>query len=193
MQEQQQLTTQEQRETYWKTLSTVNEWVRFLDTKATALLAAAAGLAVLGATLLKDNANLFQHHGWLWLPALLSIVALVGALGTCLYVIAPTLFPQKAPVSTLFDLIQAPSVVVGKGDSLLYFEHIARQHKDTYREASKALFTDSEKLGEHLAEQIHANSIVARDKAHYIGRVVQLIVWAVVLGAITALCGGFAK
>ena len=78
-------------EPYWKTLATINEWVRFLDAKAVAVLTAnaAIGAGLLG--LLKDSAHTLSKYGPSLMAAAAATVCLLFSVVKCLFCISPTL------------------------------------------------------------------------------------------------------
>ena len=131
----------------WRALQQVNEWIRFADAKASAVL---AGSGVLGAFLVRaiPRVSDFRVHP---LRAVLLTVAICGI-----------------GVSTLITLqVLAPRLRTGEARSLIYFDHVARRYGGD-RQAFLARYyrvaEDDALLCEQLAEQLWANSLVARRK-----------------------------
>ncbi|MDQ7903066.1 hypothetical protein RB614_00840 [Phytohabitans sp. ZYX-F-186] len=92
----------------WKSLQQVNEWIRFADAKAGAVLAASG---VLGALLVNAIPRLedFKIHTTRAVLLALAIVC-IG-------------------VSSLLTLqILAPRLRTGEARSLIYFDHVARRY-----------------------------------------------------------------
>jgi hypothetical protein len=172
----------------WKTLGVVNEWVRFLDGKATAILAADAAIVAAVVGPLKDSFSYLREH----LVVLLLFGAMFGCLGRSvlkgLHCVAPALFPRKFPLWHLFDATKPPSETDPNGESVLFFEHVASaEWQGGYRSAALSVFSSNEKTFYHLTDQIQANSIVARQKSMDIGQAIQSLVWALIFGTIAGI------
>lgn len=133
----------------WKVLSLINEWIRHSDAKAGVTLALTGVLATLTFNLTKDIDT------WSCLVVIATAVAcllLVVTVGLCAW----TLTPRTA------------NKTAGAGaDSLLYFADIsknyARDRRD-YRSDLTALVADPARLAEQLADQVHANALIATVK-----------------------------
>lgn len=131
----------------WKSLTQVNEWIRFADAKAGAVLAASGVLGGLLVTSIPSREDFAIH---VVRSILLSAaIVCVGA-------------------STLITLrILAPRLRTGEARSLIYFSHIARRYADdrnAFVENFLSLVNDGDRHAEHVAEQIWANSRVAHQK-----------------------------
>jgi hypothetical protein len=131
----------------WKSLSQVNEWIRFADAKAFAVL---AGSGVLGSFLVGTIPHLKDFRVFPVRAALLSIAI------TCV------------GISALIALrCVAPRLHMGEDRSLIYFSHVAQGYSDDRGDFVKSylsLATNESKLGEIIVEQVWANSLVARRK-----------------------------
>ena len=131
----------------WKSLSQVNEWIRFADAKAIAIL---AGSGVLGGLLVRAIPQLSDFKIYPARATLLSVaIVCVGA-------------------SALIALRSvAPRLRTGEARSLIYFEHVARRYasdRAAFVKGFVSLADDETRLVEHIAEQTWANSLVARRK-----------------------------
>lgn len=160
---------------YHKSLSLTNEWVRFLDTKATAVLAANAAIAAALASVAKDG-------GWYLLPPLIGILFSIYHGILC---IAPRLYPTRGALPNLLDVVGPPhfTATALEKTSVIFFEHVAEHANGAaFLAASREIYSDPERLLEHVAEQVWANARVARNKSYHVGRAVQFFVWALLLG-----------
>ena len=152
----------------WKALQQVNEWIRFADAKAAAVLAASGILGGLVAKSAPTSINFSSQP----LVALLTVSALafVGgavALSLCVF---------------------APALNTGEPRSLLYFDHVARQYSQSPRRFSEHLATllsHESDYTKQVAQQVWANSVIARKKF----RRVALAVYAL---GIAMACSGLA-
>jgi hypothetical protein len=131
----------------WKSLSQVNDWIRFADAKAVAVL---AGSGVLGGFLVRAIPTLPDFETRPIRAALLSLaIVCVG-------------------ISTLITLrTVAPRLRAGEARSLIYFDHVARRYptdREGFVDNYLSLARDDSRLCANLAEQVWANSLVARRK-----------------------------
>jgi hypothetical protein len=145
-------------ETGWKALGQVNEWIRFGDVKAAAVLAASG---VLGGLLVKQipAAEDFGNR-----PAfsLLLAVAIMCDGGAAL----------------IATRILAPRLRMGEPRSLLYFDHVARRYANDAKgfvDNFVRLAADEERFARQLAEQLWANSKVARRKYRRVSIAIYLL------------------
>ncbi|GAA3298241.1 hypothetical protein Dvina_52290 [Dactylosporangium vinaceum] len=131
----------------WKSLAQVNEWIRFADVKAGAVL---AGSGVLGGLLIKaipDRATFHQH------PARATLISLAIICVGC------------SALITLRTL--APRLRTGEARSMIYFDHIARKYakdRSTFVDRYISLADKEEDLVRQLIDQVWSNSMVARRK-----------------------------
>jgi hypothetical protein len=156
----------------WKALQQVNEWIRFADAKAGAIL---AGSAALGGVVLHALPQWSKHgeHPWQFWLLIASLVAVTLAI--------------------LFALrVLAPALRAGEPRSLVYFDHIARKHPSVsnYVTALRRLLDNEDDLVDQLGHQIWANSRVARHKFVAVGRAVRFLGLALILAGIGALLQG---
>jgi len=149
----------------WKSLQQVNEWIRFADAKAAAVL---AGSGVLGGLLLAavpDRDDFKVHTTRATLVAL--AIACVGA-------------------SSLLSLqILSPRLRTGEPRSLIYFDHIARRYADDrngFVENYLALTGHGEDLARQVSDQIWSNSRVARHKLRRVSFAIRFLGASMVFG-----------
>ena len=175
----------------WKTLGLVNDWTRFLDGKAVAILLADGGIAGGFSNLIKGDTDFLATHHWF----LFFIVVLFFCLGCsvfkALYCVTPTLYPGKAPLPTMFNVLGKPSLVNVPEDkkSVTFFEHIASKHNGAqgYGDAALPIFSDNLRTYQEIAAQIHANAKIAHQKSEDVGRAVQFLVLTLCCGLLTGL------
>jgi Family of unknown function (DUF5706) len=131
----------------WKLLEHVNEWLRFADAKAGAILAASGVLGGLMLSSIPTRSKALAHP----LNAVLILIALAGI----------------AASSLLTLRVLAPRLRTGEARSLVYFDHIARRYqseRNAFVDNYLSLANDGDGLARQLTEQIWANSLVARRK-----------------------------
>jgi hypothetical protein len=131
----------------WKSLQQVNEWIRFADAKAGAVL---AGSGILGGFLVRAIPRLDDFQRYTTRAVLLSIaIVSVG-------------------VSSSITLrVLAPRLRTGEARSLIYFDHIARRYpkdRNAFIENFLHLADNETDLARRTAEQVWATSLVARRK-----------------------------
>jgi len=152
----------------WIVFSQVNEWIKFADMKATALLAIGG---VLGG-LLVSSAPVSSSHGVrqiLFIAAVISVV-----LSTLMSLFA--LLPRLGRSTEL--------------TSLIYFDHVARRFagdRDRFVVAFAAAVEDAAAMRAEIAAQIWANSVVAQRKFRGLTYATWLVGAAMVLAGLTAL------
>ncbi len=131
----------------WKTYEHVSEWIRFADTKASAIIGINAILA--GFTV--SN-----------LPALKT--ALFG--NTVLMTIA--VFAAASSLASVYFSLRClnPTFNVGEPTSSIYFAHIALRFNsaEQYSQHIHECLNDQSKFDSHIASEIWANSMIAWKK-----------------------------
>jgi hypothetical protein len=159
----------------WKALSLVNDWIRHSEGKAGVVLATAGVAGGVLYNLVSD-----KHHP----PCFIAVVAvlcgiLIFAAGGSA---AAALIPRRKIRGQLEDF-----------NNLLYYSHIAQAYRDdapSYEQVLKALSSDKHELTRHIANQVHANSIVADRKFTWAGRgIIILVALLVTLAILAALIG----
>ena len=142
----------------WSLLDQINDWIRFADAKAGAVLAASGAL---GALLVSDIPRLedFETHTTRAVLLTLAVVCVGISSLLCLQVLAPR-------------------VRVGEARSLIYFEHIARRYAENRAEFVDMylrLVKDDADLARQVAEQVWANSRVAHRKFRHVSFAVRAL------------------
>lgn len=150
----------------WRLLQHVTESIKFADTKAGAVL---AGSGVLGGVLVTAAPTGHDFEAYP-VPAVLTVLAIVCVGASAL----------------LSLLVLAPRLRAGEPRSLIYFDHIARRNRDAFVDNYRTLVEREDDLIRQVADQIWANSQVARLKF----RRVAVAVWS--LGAGMVLAGAAA-
>ncbi|MEV6925872.1 Pycsar system effector family protein [Dactylosporangium sp. NPDC051485] len=151
----------------WTPLQHVNEWIRFADGKATALLAASG---VLGG-LLAGTHPIGAVHRPADVLALGAFVIAMAAVTTCAGVSLLSLQPRvRRRLAT---------------PSLLYFGDVMRQFAESperFSAAFLALAADNVALGREIARQVWTNSAIASVKF----RLVSVATWSIGVALLAA-------
>jgi hypothetical protein len=117
-------------ESAWKTLDTINEWTRFADTKAGAVLGVVGVVAgILLSVLSEAGGSLYRQHPLLFSLLVLGIISGCGAIYHAVRCLNPTLH-------------------VGESNSLIYFAHVAQRFEApiSYRQAVDREFATDEQM-----------------------------------------------
>ena len=153
----------------WQTFSQTNEWVRYSDGKAVALLGIQGVLIGLAVTFLKDFLT----------GTSLSVVSMV-------LFIAGLIFIVTAVICTFLCL--TPRLKNSGKISPIFFQSIAANFNkpEDYRQFITENFNTDENASKALAEQVHANSKIATIKFRWVSwstglTVLGLIFWAIFL------------
>jgi hypothetical protein len=170
-----------------KTLTMINEWVRFLDTKAGAVLAANAAVIAAGFGLLKDNLPYLRNHYFSFGILVVACAMFVISVITCLYCIVPTLSPYKSSFHKLFAFWTPHVRRASEHDrtSVIFFGHIFTG--PDYLARLREVQQDHEAISLQWAEQIAANSEVARSKSEWVAKAIQFLMWGLVLALFAAV------
>lgn len=158
----------------WKALSLVNDWVKHAEVKLGVVLATTG---VSGGVLFNLVKN--QEHASQALDAASVISGTsVLAAGVCAMI---GLYPRVTLQRRTSD----------GGDNPLYFEDIARLHKDdapSYGVSLHMLIANPNDLVQHLGQQIHANATVAQRKYRWANRAIRaLLLGLLALGAVATI------
>ncbi len=150
----------------WSALSEINEWIRFADSKATALLATGG---VLGGLLVSRPApKVHTVAGGFCLGAYVLTLVLITISVLCsLYALLPRLRVRGQPTS------------------LLYFDHVARRFansENAYLAALASTFADGVATAREVGGQIWSNSFVARTKFRRVTLATRLMGMAMLSG-----------
>ena len=151
------------------TFSNVNDWLRFAEAKSAILIGGCATMCIaIGQSLIKDEVS-----GLLELYLTLMVIQLLFGLLISLISFVPSL-----NIIWLFR-----SGEKSDRDNLLFFEHISKYTPTEYLvtlNPSESSYKFS-KMEKYLAQQIVANSVIARKK--YI--LFKAAIWLVVSGLVT--------
>lgn len=134
-------------ETLWKTYDTINEWIRFSDTKAVAILGINGVVAGFVFSNLKELKLVLSSYPIILIPLIIGIF-------TC-------------SVSVYFSIIcLAPTLKVGDRDSLIFFAHVAEKFKTPgdYEKAVRQILKNDNDLMGQITNQVWSNSKVAWKK-----------------------------
>ena len=153
-------------ETLWKTYSIINEWIRFSDTKAGAILAANGVIASIVLSKLANGKNLLDVH------PIFPILLIIGIITTFISII-------------LCIICLSPTLKVGdKTNSVIFFANIAERfetHCD-YEKIAQDVLADEKQAATQIAQQVWANSKVAWKKY-------KAVAWATYFLELTILIG----
>lgn len=159
--------------TLWQTYETINEWIRFADTKAAAVLGINGILVGFAVTNLSSLMISVLSNEWL------LVVALMTGLSTL--------------VSVYFAIkCLNPTLKIGEPTSLIYYAHIASQFtspKDYYQKATES-FSDDIESTRQIANQVWVNSIVSWKKYQAVTRSIWFLIFSLflsVLGLIVSM------
>jgi hypothetical protein len=159
----------------WKALSLVNEWIRHAETKAAAVLAAAGVTGGVLYNLVKSQ----QHPSCVINVLAMLCGGLVFAAGFCA---TATLIPRRNVSGGAENF-----------SNLLFYSHVAlayRNDEPTYAQVLAALTSNPHDLTRHLANQVHANSVVADRKFVWATRgIIVLVAALATLGALAVVIG----
>jgi hypothetical protein len=158
-------------EALWKVYVELNEWVRFADAKAGAILAADMVIvSLLPGALFSKEFRPFATTG----STLAAVAAILGCLGLlasavlCLWCIKPRIKSRPA----------GPA-------SLIFFSHIAEGHDDADAFARAARdFDDPEKAYLQISRQVWANAWVADRKHDAVRRAVYGLMFGLAFGVV---------
>lgn len=162
-------------EIQWKVYAIINEWVRFADTKAAALLATSGVLAYITASALTGQRSFLINH-----PFAYEAVVLGGFL---------LLLCAMCSLSCLMPRLGAPrSDPSSKEQPLppIFFAHIITYQPGEYMKVSSKL-ADAELAYKQICLQVWANARVATRKHAWVRRAVFFLGAAMLFGVIAAV------
>ena len=140
----------------WNILTKTTDSVRYSDSKAASLLTV-HGVII---TVIYTNATIvYTYVTSCWMTMFLGFLTAISILASVV----------------ISFMVVSPYLVKNITPSLMYFGDIQanfKNHQDYYQ-ALKATFSDSDKIDEQLAQQIHVNSIIAWRKFTLVGRSIQ--------------------
>lgn len=156
----------------WKALTQANDWIKVADTKAGVVMAVNG---VLGGVMVKalPTRNSWTHQPWQVILTFLTLACIIGSAFTALRVFAPRLR-------------------TGEPRSLIYFDHIAKRYPKVadFKPVFIAMLSHEEQLQSALAEQLWANSRVAKRKFKHVAIALWLLAAALILALTTGLLEG---
>lgn len=134
-------------EEYWKILQSINDWIKYSDTKATILLTLYSVII----TIVYSNAeavyNSLNSSNSILFSGVVSVVLAI--------------------VSIVFSFLCInPSLKNKNPNSIIYFGHIKAKFEthELYKTEAEEKMNDPEKYTEEISEQIHTNSKIAWQK-----------------------------
>lgn len=153
-------------ETLWKTYSTINEWIRFSDTKAGAILTANGVIASIVLSKLPNAKDFLDTH------PIFPILLIVGTITTFISII-------------LSIICLSPTLKVGdKTNSVIFFGNIAKTFETycDYDNIAQDVLANEKHASTQIAQQVWANSKVAWKKY-------KAVAWATYFLELTILIG----
>jgi len=158
-------------ETAWRTYEIVNEWIRYSDTKAGAILAADGVIAGIVLSILPNQIQLDI------IPCISIVFLVLGVVSGCL--------------SVFFSIrCLNPTLKMGEPKSMLYFAHIAKKYNGPkeYKKDFIEIFSKKDTFVNQITEQIWANSKVAQKKyiavtwaTRFFGAIITIIIMSFIV------------
>lgn len=156
----------------WRIYGLINEWIRFADPKAGALLAANALMLVSAVGAFKDHKAFFNSH---MLVSVLGVVGLVGLIASA-YCCLVSIFPRTRAAG---------------GKSLIFFDHIAgNASPGEYSRAADALGHEDRAFAE-ISEQVWQNARIAADKHEWIARAILAFIFGLSVSLVVGVFVAF--
>jgi len=139
-------TTMTKTENLWKTYEAINQFIRFADTKATAILAVNGVIAGFYFSNTGTVQTILEQKPLAFIPLAVAMTSIVISVVFCAYCIIPRL-------------------KMNKSNCLIFFFDIAKNYPTArdYEKAIKEEISD-EKIEKYLADQIWVNSKIAVKK-----------------------------
>lgn len=158
-------------ETLWKTYNVINEWIRFSDTKAGAILAANGVIASIVLSKLPGYKVFLNDH------LMLLILLILGIITTFISIISSIICLN-------------PTLKIGsKTNSVIFFANIA-ENFETYNEYEKNaldVLTDEKHAAAQIAQQVWANSKVALKKYKAVAWATYSLEGTILIGIISTI------
>jgi hypothetical protein len=178
----------------WKTYAVINEWIRFSDTKAAAILTADAAIVAAAVTGLAGSQPFFLKHRMFIVLLMLACLFCFFSFWTALSSIKPKLDWKSRPVDANANLwtriaSRFPFINVGHPNSLIFYAHIAKRFDSAndYEQAATVGFADETHSKGQIAQQVWANSKVCWRKF----KLVSWATWWLALAVMVSLVGVF--
>lgn len=154
-------------ETLWRVYDTINEWIRFSDTKAGAVLAVNGVIVATFFTDIGGFKDYLCNHPLLVYPLILGILTELASIYFALCCLSPTLKTNDPT-------------------SLIYFAQIAQAFEtpQDFEEKATAAFDDGTQSTTQIAQQVWANSHVAWKKCRAVNKSIVALAFTVILGIV---------
>ncbi len=137
-------------ENLWRTFQTINEWIRFSDTKASLIIS----IYGIGITIIYSNSNdIFSALS----KSTCLLVFIWICVGLCI-------------IALLFAFLSLNPRIDNKNpSSIIYFGHIATNPSaNAYKLKSESIFDNDDLVFDQLSEQVHTNSQIAWKKFKFV-------------------------
>ena len=168
-------------ENLWKIYQTVNEWIRFSDTKAGLILATDGVLISVIFSGLKDRLFLINKNRLLSALIILGIISIVLSIYYSVLSLFPNLSPNHFTQKKLINREES------KSGYLIFFGDIVEGFSNfkAYKEAVDRKFQHDETIVLQLSRQIFVNSKIADKKFKRVKNSLLYLVVSLVVSAIT--------
>lgn len=159
--------------TMWDTYRVINDWIKFSDTKATALLASNGVILSIIFSKVIDNLEFIKYSYLILLSLIFGFLCGLISIYFCIRCLSPMLN-------------------IGENDSLIFFGSISKKF-DTHREYEKNimnLFSDDAQFKSQIIQQVWTNAKIASKKYDLVFKAIRSFKYMVVfmtLGGILAL------
>ena len=158
-------------ETLWKTYNVINEWIRFSDTKAGAILAANGVIASIVLSKLAESKVFLDNNTIFFYPLTIGIILTCISIVSAIVCITPTL-----KIGT-------------KTNSVIFFANIA-ENFETYNDYEKNaldVLTDEKHAAAQISQQDWANSKVALKKYKAVAWATYFLEGTILIGIISTI------
>lgn len=158
-------------ETMWKNFNTINEWIKFSDTKAGAIVAANGAIATIVLSKLAESIDFIDSY-----PIFL-VLLIIGILTSFTSII-------------LAIICLTPTLKIGKtSSSLIFFANIAENFNsyDDYEKVSLDVLTKDEQVFSQITHQVWANSKVAWKKYNAVTWSTYFLILTIIIGLLSIL------
>lgn len=158
-------------ETLWKTYNVINEWIRFSDTKAGAILAANGVIASIVLSKLSEDNVFLNNHPIFLIPLILGIITTFISIISSIICLNPTL-----KIGT-------------KTNSVIFFANIAENFEiySDYEKNALDVLTDEKHAAAQISQQVWANSKVALKKYKAVAWATYSLEGTILIGIISTI------
>ena len=150
---------------YWNTYNTINEWIKFSDTKAGIIITIYSVIL----TILYSNANeTYEIVSSSWIYISLTLLSAILA-GVSLYYCFRCLLPRVENEK-------------GNHRSVIYFGHITAKFEshESYEQYANDEFADETKFQKQIAEQVYTCSEIAQKKFKNVSQAIVLFFYSLI-------------